>query len=162
MVKNQRNSCCHMGCPPMIGDLHFHRRYSLRLQESKPLKNNGIISLAPLLAPGSGQIAWSPHPRLGGASRWSKRLTTRRRPRGCVAHSPLHGPGTGRVSWRGRLGRRWLLRHASVTTTHPHGQTRAVLCPHPPCAGTGGARRLSGGGLGLEAQGVHAWPRGAA
>jgi hypothetical protein len=33
-----------MGCPPMIGDLHFHRRYSLRLQESKPLKNNGIIS----------------------------------------------------------------------------------------------------------------------
>src|SRR2546425_11051 len=44
MVKNQRNSCCHMGCPPMIGDLHFHRGYSLRLQESKPLKNNGIIS----------------------------------------------------------------------------------------------------------------------
>src|SRR6266566_3485589 len=43
MVKNQRNSCCHMGCPPMIGDLHFHRGYSLRLQESKPLKNNGII-----------------------------------------------------------------------------------------------------------------------
>jgi hypothetical protein len=32
-----------MGCPPMIGDLHFHRGYSLRLQESKPLKNNGII-----------------------------------------------------------------------------------------------------------------------
>jgi hypothetical protein len=28
----------------MIGDLHFHRGYSLRLQESKPLKNNGIIS----------------------------------------------------------------------------------------------------------------------
>jgi len=27
----------------MIGDLHFHRGYSLRLQESKPLKNNGII-----------------------------------------------------------------------------------------------------------------------
>src|SRR6266446_8521665 len=46
MVKNQRNSCCHMGCPPMIGDLHFHRGYSLRLQESKPLKNNGIISLS--------------------------------------------------------------------------------------------------------------------
>src|SRR6478672_2540667 len=46
MVKNQRNSCCHMGCPPMIGDLHFHRGYSLRLQESKPLKNNGIISNA--------------------------------------------------------------------------------------------------------------------
>src|SRR5437762_2130331 len=46
MVKNQRNSCCHMGCPPMIGDLHFHRGYSLRLQESKPLKNNGIISQA--------------------------------------------------------------------------------------------------------------------
>src|SRR4029453_12059400 len=45
MVKNQRNSCCHMGCPPMIGDLHFHRGYSLRLQESKPLKNNGIISI---------------------------------------------------------------------------------------------------------------------
>src|SRR5438876_1062558 len=44
MVKNQRNSCCHMGCPPMIGDLHFHRGYSIRLQESKPLKNNGIIS----------------------------------------------------------------------------------------------------------------------
>ena len=35
-----------MGCPPMIGDLHFHRGYSLRLQESKPLKNNGIISKA--------------------------------------------------------------------------------------------------------------------
>src|SRR5215831_9619100 len=34
-----------MGCPPMIGDLHFHRGYSLRLQESKPLKNNGIISI---------------------------------------------------------------------------------------------------------------------
>jgi hypothetical protein len=33
-----------MGCPPMIGDLHFHRGYSLRHQESKPLKNNGIIS----------------------------------------------------------------------------------------------------------------------
>src|SRR5256714_6164377 len=47
MVKNQRNSCCHMGCPPMIGDLHFHRGYSLRLQESKPLKNNGIISHHP-------------------------------------------------------------------------------------------------------------------
>src|SRR6266436_8572778 len=47
MVKNQRNSCCHMGCPPMIGDLHFHRRYSLRLQESKPLKNNGIIRKRP-------------------------------------------------------------------------------------------------------------------
>src|SRR5437870_5533623 len=46
MVKNQRNSCCHMGCPPMIGDLHFHRGYSLRLQESKPLKNDGIISYA--------------------------------------------------------------------------------------------------------------------
>src|SRR5207253_4781163 len=46
MVKNQINSCCHMGCPPMIGDLHFHRGYSLRLQESKPLKNNGIISQA--------------------------------------------------------------------------------------------------------------------
>jgi transposase len=30
----------------MIGDLHFHRGYSLRLQESKPLKNNGIISKA--------------------------------------------------------------------------------------------------------------------
>jgi len=30
----------------MIGDLHFHRGYSLRLQESKPLKNNGIISQA--------------------------------------------------------------------------------------------------------------------
>ena len=29
----------------MIGDLHFHRGYSLRLQESKPLKNNGIISI---------------------------------------------------------------------------------------------------------------------
>src|SRR5881296_3572149 len=37
MVKNQRNSCCHMGCPPMIGDLHFHRGYSLRLQESVAL-----------------------------------------------------------------------------------------------------------------------------
>jgi hypothetical protein len=32
----------------MMGDLHFHRGYSLRLQESKPLKNNGIISF-PLL-----------------------------------------------------------------------------------------------------------------
>ena len=29
----------------MSGDLHFHRGYSLRLQESKPLKNNGIISI---------------------------------------------------------------------------------------------------------------------
>ena len=30
----------------MIGDLHLHRGYSLRLQESEPLKNNGIISSA--------------------------------------------------------------------------------------------------------------------
>jgi len=29
----------------MIGDLHFHREYSLRLEESKPLKNNGMIRL---------------------------------------------------------------------------------------------------------------------
>src|SRR5256886_15938945 len=43
MVKRQRNCSCRMGCPQMIGDLHFHRGYSLRLQESKPLKNNGII-----------------------------------------------------------------------------------------------------------------------
>src|SRR3989454_6515069 len=45
MVKNQRNSCCHMGCPPMIGDSHFHRGYSLRSQKSKPLGNHGIISV---------------------------------------------------------------------------------------------------------------------
>src|SRR5213594_4158107 len=55
MVKNQRNSCCHMGCPPMIGDLHFHRGYSLRLQESKPLKNNGIISLG-FVDPSAGSL----------------------------------------------------------------------------------------------------------
>src|SRR6266487_1225620 len=45
MVKNQRNSCCHMGCPPMIERLHFHRGYSLRLHKSKPFINYGIIRL---------------------------------------------------------------------------------------------------------------------
>src|SRR6266568_1511396 len=39
MVKNQRNSCCHMGCPPMIGDLHFHRRYSLTRIIHQPKKS---------------------------------------------------------------------------------------------------------------------------
>ena len=36
----------------MIGDWHFHRGYSLRLQESKSLKNNGIISTVGLPAIG--------------------------------------------------------------------------------------------------------------
>src|SRR6266700_7487223 len=49
MVKNQRNSCCHMGCPPMFVNLHFHRGYSLGPQKSKPLIIYGIVSvLAPL------------------------------------------------------------------------------------------------------------------
>ena len=44
----------------MIGDLHFHRGYSLRLQESKPLKNNGIISqvIEHCCQPIIGAIAW--------------------------------------------------------------------------------------------------------
>src|SRR6266446_131521 len=45
MVKNQRNSCCHMGCPPMFVNLHFHRGYSLGPQKSKPLIIYGIVSL---------------------------------------------------------------------------------------------------------------------
>jgi hypothetical protein len=45
IVKNQRNSGCHMGCPPMIESLHFHRGYSLRLHKSKPFINYGIISI---------------------------------------------------------------------------------------------------------------------
>src|SRR6266568_9133978 len=45
MVKNQRNSCCHMGCPPMFVHLHFHRGYSLGPQKSKPLIIYGIVSL---------------------------------------------------------------------------------------------------------------------
>src|SRR6266436_3171010 len=44
MVKNQRNSCCHMGCPPMFVNLHFHRGYSLGPQKSKPLIIYGIVS----------------------------------------------------------------------------------------------------------------------
>src|SRR2546427_6731888 len=43
MVKNQRNSCCHMGCPPMFVHLHFHRGYSLGPQKSKPLIIYGIV-----------------------------------------------------------------------------------------------------------------------
>src|SRR6266567_5335387 len=44
MVKNQRNSCCHMGCPPMFVNLHFHRVYFLGPQKSKPLIIYGIVS----------------------------------------------------------------------------------------------------------------------
>src|SRR5207249_10849771 len=42
-VKNQINSCCHMGYPPMIGNEHFHRGYSLMPQKSKSLISYGII-----------------------------------------------------------------------------------------------------------------------
>src|SRR5215468_1261998 len=43
LAKNQTNSCCHTGCPPMIESLHFHRGYSLRLRKSKLLISYGII-----------------------------------------------------------------------------------------------------------------------
>src|SRR6266849_5297177 len=33
-----------MGYPSLVGDSHFHRGYSLRLQKSKPLISYGIIS----------------------------------------------------------------------------------------------------------------------
>src|SRR2546426_10467999 len=46
MVKNQRNSCGHMGCPPMFVHLHFHRGYSLGPQKSKPLIIYGIVSFS--------------------------------------------------------------------------------------------------------------------
>src|SRR6266567_7988550 len=51
MVKNQRNSCCHMGCPPMFVNLHFHRGYSLGPQKSKPLIIYGIVSQWVLRSP---------------------------------------------------------------------------------------------------------------
>src|SRR5436309_1561197 len=41
----------HMGCPPMIERLHFHRGYSLRLHKSKPFINYGIISVTTLCRP---------------------------------------------------------------------------------------------------------------
>ena len=53
----------------------------------------------------------------------------------------------------------WLIRHGYIKTTHTHGQTISCISPHTP------ARWLVGRdvrlGLGLEAQGVQAWPRGA-
>src|SRR6266566_1580408 len=54
MVKNQRNSCCHMGCPPMFVHLHFHRGYSLGPQKSKPLIIYGIVSTQPLVLTRAG------------------------------------------------------------------------------------------------------------
>ena len=33
-----------MGCPPMMGNSHFHRGYSIRPKKSKLLINHGIIS----------------------------------------------------------------------------------------------------------------------
>ena len=68
----------------------------------------------------------------------------------------------GATSWRGSLVCRWLLRHASVTTTHTHGQTISVLCPHTPARWLVVRDVRLGVWLGLEAQGVQAWQRRAA
>src|SRR5439155_7601467 len=64
-----------MGYLSMVGDSHFHRGYSLRLQKSKPLISYGIISflwawrrncLQSAGRPGAGALSLAPAPDCDG------------------------------------------------------------------------------------------------